>query len=175
MDSKSIAHALEEEFPQPSLHLDSPILPQVEQVLLRAFQALAPDFLPEVPKRLLNPPSAEYFARTRAVRFGESLEEVQKNKGGQAAWDAAEPHLLQLAALLKEAGGPFFMGDTGAEKKDLPREMLTDPEVSYADFYIVGFLQFAKRLGKLERAFSYDSAFRNLYEASAKWLERDDR
>lgn len=118
MDSKSIATALEEEFPQPSLHLDSPILPQVEQVLLRAFMALAPDFLPEVPKKLLNPVSAEYFGRTRAERFGGPLEEVQQNKGGQVAWDAAEPHLLQLAAILKENGGPFCMGDTGTWEND---------------------------------------------------------
>lgn len=113
MDSKPIAEALEKEFPQPSLHLDSPILPKVEQLLLKATGAARSEIIPEVPKQILNPASVEYFETTREKSMGAPLHKVQEEKGGEAAWKAGEESWKELAALLKEKGGPFFLGETG--------------------------------------------------------------
>lgn len=41
------------------------------------------------------------------------LSQVEKEKGGESAWEAAEPKWKELGALLKAEGGPFFMGKTG--------------------------------------------------------------
>jgi len=47
---------------------------------------------------------------------------------------------------------------------------------SYADFVILGWLQFFKTIDmKLyERVVSIEPAFGTLYDASKQWLERDD-
>lgn len=54
--------------------------------------------------------------------------------------------------------------------------MLMVRVVSYADFYIVGFLRFVQRIGEdlYERMVEMESALKTLYDASAVWLERDD-
>lgn len=113
MDSRKIADVLEHEHPSPSLHLDSPILEKVEELVPQCTTAMIPVFLPRVPRVLLNPPSAEYFERTRAARFGMGLSQLEKEKGGEQAWTAAEPKWKELGDLLKAEGGPFFMGKTG--------------------------------------------------------------
>lgn len=48
--------------------------------------------------------------------------------------------------------------------------------VSYADFYIVGFLRFMHKIGEdlYERMVEMEPALRTLYDASAAWLKRDD-
>ena len=113
MDSRKIADVLEKEHPSPSLHLDSPVLKQVEELSPQCTMALAPVFLPRIPRCALNPSSAEYFNRTRTTRYGMTLPELEKEKGGESAWKAAEPKWKELGALLKAEGGPFFMGKTG--------------------------------------------------------------
>ena len=47
---------------------------------------------------------------------------------------------------------------------------------SYADFYLVGLLQWCVRLGDglFEKMVSYDDSFKTLYDACKLWLERDD-
>ena len=54
--------------------------------------------------------------------------------------------------------------------------MLTATTVSYADFVIVSVLHFMKRIDQAlyERVIGIEPAFRDLYEASKVWLERDD-
>ena len=49
-------------------------------------------------------------------------------------------------------------------------------EVSYADFNLLGFLQFCKRAGQdiFDHIAASDPAFQRLYDASTRWLERDD-
>lgn len=163
MESGTIAAALEKEFPSPPLHLDSPVLPKVEALMPKIMQPLGPVYMPRVPRDLLNERSASYFSRTREARFGMPLDELERSeKGGETAWENASPHIRELADLLKENGGPFFMGKT----------------VSYADFIVVGSLQFWKRLsydGDLfDRLMCIDHSFLKLYEACAEWLKRDD-
>jgi hypothetical protein len=50
--------------------------------------------------------------------------------------------------------------------------------VPYADFIVVGFLQFLKRLSYdgdvFDRAMQIDPSFLLLYEACVDWLKRDD-
>ena len=112
MDSRKIADVLEMEHPFPSLHLDSPILKKVEELAPQCIMSLGPVFLPKIPG-VLNPPSAEYFERTRAISFGMTLTQFEKEKGGETAWGVAEPKWKELGTLLKAEGGPFFMGKTG--------------------------------------------------------------
>lgn len=111
MDSRAIASALESAHPHPSLHLDSPILPRVEAQMLKIFPLIFPVIAPRVPSVLLNPVSAEYFERTRAERFGmKDLAQLEREKGGEVAWKALEEPVREMAAILKENGGPFFLG-----------------------------------------------------------------
>src|ERR1700728_4795 len=163
MESRAIAATLEQECSSPSLHLDSPILPKVEALMKIIMPTLAPVFLPRTARDILNERSIDYFRKTRGERFGMPLDELEKSeKGGENAWKNATPHLTELAELLKENGGPFFSGET----------------VSYADFIVVSFFQYLKRLsydGDLfSRAMQIDPSFLVLYEACAEWLKRDD-
>jgi len=161
MESRKIAAALEERYPDPPLHLDSPILPKVEAIIPKLTSPLAPINMPRVPRDILNPRSQEYFERTRAERFGMPLSEFEKSdKGGEVAWEGAAPHFKELADLLKENGGPYFMGS-------IP---------SYADFVVVSYFQFERRLGEEDifgRIMKMDPSFPALYEACEEWLQRD--
>lgn len=113
MDSRKIADVLEKEHPSPSLHLDSPIVKKVEELAPQCTTPLGPVFMPRIPRFVLNPPSAEYFERTRGARFDMTLSQLEKEKGGESAWKAVEPKWKELGNLLKAEGGPFFMGKTG--------------------------------------------------------------
>lgn len=159
-DSMAIAEALEKAHPSPSLHLDSPILAQVGGLLGQIAMPLVPFWMPAVPANLLNPPSAEYFERTRAAKVGKPLAELAKDATPEL-WASVGGPMGEMAALLKKNDkGPFFMGDT----------------VSYADFVLVSAMRFFGRCdqGYLDKFLAADPAFKAVYEASAKWLERDD-
>ncbi|KAF2090785.1 hypothetical protein K490DRAFT_62113 [Saccharata proteae CBS 121410] len=159
MDSKVIAKALEKQQPSPSLHLDAPVLGQVEELIPKLMTALGGNMYPRVPGTLLNEPSAVYFEETRKKRFGMPLSQFEKEKGGEQAYVAAKAPLEAMAALLNETDGPYFMGNT----------------VSYADFVFVGFLHFCRRIRQdmFERVVATDRAFAMVYDACSKWLERD--
>ena len=116
-----------------------------------------------MPAQLLNPPSAEYFKRTREQRFNTTLEALRDDPqhGGAKAWEAAKPHIEALAALYREdTAGPFLRGK----------------EVGYADFVVVGWLKMLERLGVLEEVFTYGGGeeLRGVWKASQEWLKRDD-
>jgi hypothetical protein len=112
MESKVIAQRIEKERPSPSLHLDSPILARVEQLLPKSVGGLRAVWMPKIPEALLNPPSAEYFERTRAETFGCSLAQLAKEKGGEEAWIETLPAFHELGKVIKANGGPFVMGET---------------------------------------------------------------
>ena len=113
MDSRKIAFALEEQYPEPSLHLDSPVLPKVEACVAKAVMPLRAVILPPVPRNLLNTASVEYFERTREARFGMPLRQFETEHGGDKAWEEATPALKEAGELLRANGGPFFLGETG--------------------------------------------------------------
>jgi len=160
MDSKPISQRLERDHPSPSLHLDSPILPEVERLLPKVMTALRGVWMPRVPTNLLNEPSRDYFVRTREERFGKSLHQVMKEIGGEEAWIEALPVIKELRQVVKARGGPFVMGETP----------------SYADFVIVGALHFLRVVEEdlYNRVIKIEPAFDKLYDASSPWLKRDD-
>ncbi|PWY80630.1 putative glutathione S-transferase [Aspergillus heteromorphus CBS 117.55] len=131
MDSRQIANSIEERYPEPPLHLNSEYLPKVESVWLRLMDSIRPLFIPQVPKRLLNERSLDYWYTTREEMFGMSLDQLEKEQGGDKAWDKAEPKIREATALLKENQGPFFMGEV----------------ISYADLVWTSILLFQKRMG----------------------------
>ena len=160
MDSRTIATELEHRYPSPSLRLDSPILKTVEALIPRLTTPLISVFMPKVPAGLLNPPSAEYFERTRVKRFGKTLSEMGRDSDEEKAWAQVEPPLKEMGDILKAEGGPFALGKT----------------VSYTDFVIVSLLHYAKRVDEAvyERAVAIEPSLRIVYDASKQWLERDD-
>ncbi|KIV88054.1 hypothetical protein PV10_08984 [Exophiala mesophila] len=158
MESRKIASALEERYPTPSLHLDSPYLPRVEAVLSKLLPGLRPIFVPLVPKVFLNPRSQEYFIPDRERTFGKSLDEV--SQGADQAAEDSRPYVAQLAELLREnQDGPFFAGK----------------QVGYADFMVVAFLRMLTLLGAADKLWKEDGEkeLKGLYQACEKWLERD--
>jgi len=160
MDSKPIAHALEAAHPSPSLRLDDPVVAEVQALVGKCLGPLVPEVLPLIPKNVLSEGSVDYFMTTRNKAFGQHLDEVHKEKGGQPCWDGAQPGLEEAAALLKKKGGPYFLG----------------AEPCYADFIWAGFVQFVRRSKEdsFEKLIGVDEVLRKQYEACGKWLERDD-
>jgi len=164
MDSRNIADSLEALHPEPSFQLDSGYVERTQKAVLDVGAALAPLCLPRVPELLLNPSSAEYFQRTRAVRFGMTLDELARSeKGGEAAWEKAMPSIREIAAILHEhEDGPYVLGE----------------KASYADLIIAGYWAFAKKLDKggdvFGRGMGVDEVFGRHWEACQKFLERDD-
>lgn len=161
MGSEKIAPELERLKPEPSLHVDDPMTEKATAAVGEFFGGLVPLLLPRVPKRLLNPRSAEYFEETRKGWFGMPLKELEQSKGAQEAWDKANPGAEKIKELLKQkTGGPFVHGE----------------QVTYADFIIVGSFEFIRLLGEdvFEKAMSLDSAFPQLYEACKPWMKRSD-
>lgn len=186
MESKAIARALEKRFPEPSLYLDSPALAQVEAQMPKLWTPLIPLLINALPSRLLNPVSRRYYEENRSSREGVPLDQLEKERGGpggKISYDAALEPLRRLDELLTETTGPFMLGDHG---KTLPSKALSNIIVderltksftaSYADFMIIGFVEYA-RLCR-EELFTYltanSPALLVLYNASAKWLEKND-
>ena len=160
MDSKQIAFELEKRYPLPSMHLDSPILLKVEEIHAKVFAALLGVFMPWIRRNLVTPASLPHFTARREQRWGMSFEQLEEERGGEPAWENAKPHLEDMARLLKEnSEGPFFMGST----------------VSYADFLFVTTLKSFQRAHPpiFERAVGHDDAFRKLFQACERWMERD--
>ncbi|KAI8936485.1 hypothetical protein NX059_006890 [Plenodomus lindquistii] len=158
MDSWPIAHDLEKQYPEPSLHLDNAIVTQVRDLIGDLFKPLRPHILPRVPL-LLPERSAEYFYRTRKEQFGKPLQEVGA-EAGEANWEEAKKQAKVVGDLLRKHGGPFFLGET----------------VSYADFILVSALHFFKRVdeGMFQKLMALDPSFDKVYEASKQWLEKDN-
>jgi hypothetical protein len=116
MHSRTIVARLEELHPEPSLHLDSPILEKLYKIQAKHVMPLYGFWIPLVSANLLNPRSKEYFDRTREEDEGMPLPELlaKTEKREEEAWEDARGGLRELGALLDEnADGPFFMGDIG--------------------------------------------------------------
>lgn len=158
MDSANIVEELEKLYPDPPLRLDAPVMKQLLQYTRPALGPLLPEMMPKVCWNLLNQSSKEYFERTRAERFGMPLTEYAK-LGGDPAFENATPALRQIGDLLRANGGPFLMGKTPC----------------YADFYVLGVIEFWKRMGGgvFDRATKIEPAMATLYEAGAPWLARN--
>ncbi|KAK4224004.1 hypothetical protein QBC38DRAFT_486493 [Podospora fimiseda] len=167
MDSKKIAHRLEELYPSPPLHLDSPVIPKLEAALKIIMKHLSNYFMPLLPSRILNEVSHAHWYKSREPVAGMPLDQLFETKG-KTAWHDLEKEgtLREVTDWLKEnEEGPFFLGK----------------EASYADFVWIGFLIFMKCLGE-EDAYqqvlkrSGDAGVHErLMEAAKQWTERNDR
>lgn len=72
-----------------------------------------PVTVPRVPRVILNEESLEHCRRKWDERYGMSLDELEKTKGGEQAWEAAREPWGVMADILKRRGGPFVLGETG--------------------------------------------------------------
>ncbi|KAJ9150866.1 Glutathione S-transferase [Pleurostoma richardsiae] len=165
MDSRKIATVIEESYPEPSVHLDSPYLAKLEDIMARLMPQFRPIYLPAIPKRILSTASQAHWYSTREKMVGMPLDQLEKEKGGERAWAKVEPLFREVTELLKEDGaGPFFKGRT----------------VSYADFVWAGFLIFLQCIGpdvygEFLRRSGDAEAHAKLLEAVRPWSERNNR
>jgi hypothetical protein len=109
MDSWHIIQELEKQYPTPSLHLDDPIVTKLRNITI--VKPLVPHLIPKVPRVLLNKVSADYFYLTREEKFGKPLEQVER-EATEEQWEEMKPVSKDIGDLLREKGGPFFLGDT---------------------------------------------------------------
>lgn len=164
-DSKVIAQTIDKDHPEPPLHLDSPYLTKLEEILPSLMPALSGNYVPFIPKRLLNDASVPYWYSTREAKFGMKLDDLEASQGGEPGFSKAEPLLRQVTDALKENPyGPFFAGKT----------------VSYADFVWAGFLIFWRRIGEdkfaeLLKRTGDPAAHEALLKAVEPWSERDNQ
>ena len=113
MDSLKIATELEKQYPSPPLHVDSPLVSKVQNIVLGGIGSLRGVIMPRIPDKLLNQPSFDYWVASREAKYGMSLPQYAKEKGGDDAWEKAMPALKELGTILKAEGGPFVLGKTG--------------------------------------------------------------
>lgn len=112
LESSKIVHELEKRYPTPSPKINDEVVQEVVDAVIQCMRN-GPDVLPKVPRVLLDPKSAEYFEQSRSQKFGMSLDQLQKEKGG-SSWDEAELGFKRATELLKEnRDGPYFMGKKG--------------------------------------------------------------
>lgn len=162
-ESWRIAQSLEPLYPSPSAHLDAPVLKRVERAWRKAIGPLVPVLVPRMPDLCLKGVSIAFHRKVRKESYGMELEELERQYGGEKAWEKAMPGLKALAAALKEdPAGPYCLGKTP----------------SYADFLIVGFLEWAKCVSTeddlYDRIVGVDRGFDDVYKACSPWLERND-
>jgi glutathione S-transferase len=164
MDSKKIAEAIESRYPEPSARLDSPYQAKIEEFVSPLTGATFGLFIDELPKKVLNPPSVDYWYEDRAKIVGMPCDQFAKDKGGQGAIDAAKENLQKITALYKEnSDGPFLEGKNPI----------------YADFQWVGFLVFIQRanpewFGPLLDATGDAELHKAVLAAASPYLKRND-
>ncbi|KAK0657927.1 hypothetical protein B0T16DRAFT_402762 [Cercophora newfieldiana] len=165
MDSKRIAEAINERYPNPPLRIESKHYTWLEKNYGRLMTDFEGVYLPNIPRRLLSEASQPYWYRTREEDVGMSLDQLEKERGGEVAWGLVEPLLKEVAGMLRENGeGPYFLGK----------------EVSYADFWWAGFLLFVRKIGEdlweelVRRSGEDGGAHGELLEGVKVWCERVD-
>lgn len=91
--------------------MDDPIILKVRDMPVVA--PLRKLILPKVPRNLLNESSAEYFYRTREAAFGMPLDQLEKEQDVEKCWEEVKGLAKDAGELLRQNGGPFFLGKTG--------------------------------------------------------------
>lgn len=161
MDSANIAKRLEEEYPERPLDPENDLAQAASQFQRKIWGPLQPVLMPEVYRTILGERSKPFFWDTRKKDLGGmTIYEFEKDYGGEKAWEKVKLPLQEVSALLDKTEGPFFQGS----------------QVSYADFILVGFLEFVKKyaLQHYQRIIGLCDGLDKLHEACLPWLERDD-
>lgn len=132
MDSYKIADLLEEQYPEPSLPLNTPTQSRFRDIMIELMSQLRPIYIPRIAQRVLGSESLDFFIASRQNDVGMPLDEYEKQQG-PGAFERAEPFMRQLTALLNEtsSSGPFFLGES----------------VSYTDFMWAAILLCFKCIG----------------------------
>jgi len=163
MDSTAIAKKLEVIHLSPSLHLETGTQDKAKAVMGRLAGPLLPVFMPRIGRNLIVDSALEHFYSTKKKGLGMSLDEFEAAKGGEQAWQAAQPGLEALKALLtdnKVDQGPFILGS----------------KVSYGDFVVVAMLEGLRRIDQkiYDRIAKTDVSVELLHRACKKWMENDE-
>ncbi|KAK5172856.1 uncharacterized protein LTR77_002976 [Saxophila tyrrhenica] len=164
MESTTIAAKLESLHPNPPLHLDNGLVQKVGPIIGKASFPLIPVFMPRIGRDVIVEDSVEYFQTAREKRFGMTLDELEKTKGGEQAWEASRPGLVELSEFIaaqKQDEGPFILGSVGC----------------YADFMIASMVEALRRIGgDLYEKFvetAPDDSVQKIHQACQKWMEKD--
>ena len=121
MDSLPIARAVEAKYPKCSLHLDEPIVSEVETLQGELMKAVGPLALPRVVRETLKGRSAAFKGDGFADATGMTLDQFEQKMGGEAAWSRLREPVNKLAALYKRNDGPFLLGHEG--KREDPMKL----------------------------------------------------
>ena len=113
MESHAIAVELERRYPAPPLHLDSEILPKVEEPLNQMLPSLMGCMGTRLRDNVLTEGSKGFYVETRPKWFGIGLDEVEKQWEEGDKWDGCRPTLKVWGELLRAKGGPFVLGKEG--------------------------------------------------------------
>ncbi|KAK5138542.1 hypothetical protein LTR08_000130 [Meristemomyces frigidus] len=162
MDTAKIVPKLEETYPEPSLHLTSPMNKEASELIDALLMALLPGVLPDV-VNLLQEPSKSWFVEDRERRLGMTLEALAQKAGGEHGWQKAEPLLHRLKGLLeknKDDAGPFILGS----------------KPSFGDLVIVAMFEGMRKITRknYDRLMGCDASFQKLDEACKPWTKKDD-
>ena len=160
MDSASIAQYLESTYPSPPVPLTSPLGTEIEAKSRAVVAAVARVSVVPREIRILSPEAQAYFRRTREPRIGGQKLEMLLDCEDEA-WEDAEGGLREINSLLltNKDRGPFLLGE----------------QVSYADFFIAGFLQLVRVVDEeLWKRFCEYSGFREIYEACTQFMKKKD-
>ncbi|KAK4575028.1 hypothetical protein LTR86_000878 [Recurvomyces mirabilis] len=163
MGSEVLVDKLEQAYPEPSLHLDSGLHKQAEDICDRIMANAAPNFMVLVVDNWLQEPSKSWFAEDRIRRLGMTVQECRQKAGGEIARPKIEEGSVELRDLLtkhKKDEGPFILGSA----------------VSYGDFVAGGLFEGLKRMDPEHyKAFiDYDHSFKKLHEAIKPWVQKDN-
>ena len=164
MDSAAIASKLESLHPNPPLHLDNGIPAKLGPIIGKVTFPILPVFMPRIGRDMIVEENYEWFQRARGERFGMPLDQLEKEKGGEQAWEAAKPGLVELVEFVKEQKrdeGPFLLGS----------------KVCYGDFLIASMMEALRRIGddlyeKIIKL-SGDDSLQKLHETCQKWMKDD--
>ena len=109
MDSRKIAAKLEQLVPSSSLHVDSDMVPRVENLIPKIMMPLLGLFADKTVSVLLSPPSVEYFKRVQFERFGMPFAQLVEEH--PVDWEKAAGVLRHFGDLLRVNAGTFLLGD----------------------------------------------------------------
>ncbi|KAK4493945.1 hypothetical protein PRZ48_015131 [Zasmidium cellare] len=162
MDSASIVVKLEELYPEPGLHLENNLHNEIGKVLGQLMMPIMAVCYPLIQRNVLVAETVPGWTAKKEAGFGMSIEELERTKGGEAAWKAAEPGFESLRRFLEENKrdeGPFVCGS----------------QVSYVDFVVASMIESFKRIDGVlyERFCGNAPRAKVVHEACGEWLKED--
>jgi glutathione S-transferase len=158
MNSTTIAEALEDLFPTPTLHVKDAATTRANDLLMKLMMTSFAAYMPLIPN-ILNPVSKEYYEREREALMGASLSDIYNAKGASAYADSQNELQAWKDFFEEDGSGPFVKG--------------TQP--SFADFVFVAWLSAVKEFSPeaFEQFVGFDETFRSVFDACGKWRERN--